>query len=162
MAVIKFKPDRFKPDRFKRRGDSPSIFALAIAGATILGCGEQNMQPDVEGAPSVLVQYEGDPLSGVQVSLYEPSGSKTAGQTPLAQAITANDGKAYFVNVPSPEPTQYRIELQSLGNAGWMLDPKVIDRFCKTQTLGPLNQNPAQQLSLPARSVRPLESGRIR
>ena len=125
-----------------------------VALASVAGCGSGNAGPDRSGAPTVAVTFRGDALAGVQVSLYdEPDGP------PLVRAVTREDGKAYFTDVPSPEPLRYRVDLESLGDAAWMLDPKVIEPFCQGQTLDPLEQSPSQQLALPDRAVRPLDPG---
>ncbi len=117
-----------------------------------VGCGGGGDRAEFRGAPSVTVTFRGDPLAGVRVSL-----SDGPGGPPLAQAVTGDDGRAYFTDVPSPEPQRYRVGLEALGDGGWMLDRNVIDPFCEAETLDPLEQSPSQELALPERAVRPLD-----
>lgn len=128
-----------------------SISFSLVTLLLLAGCDGDASPPDLSGTPVVRVKFQGEPLAGVQVSLFGPSS-----QSPLVRAITGNDGNAYFTELPSPEPDRYRIGLESLGDGGWMLDPKVIEPFCEAQVLDPLQQSPVQELSLPKRAVRSL------
>jgi hypothetical protein len=125
-----------------------SLFALTF----VVGCGSDAASPTRTDAPAVAVMFQGDPLAGVQVTLSDGST-----ESPLATAVTGDDGKAYFTELPSPEPEQYRVSLESLGTGGWMLDPKVVEPFCETHLLDPLRRASPQQLVLPPRAVRPLD-----
>lgn len=125
-----------------------------LALVSLTGCGGQAGRSESADGPAVVVTFRGDPLGGVQVSLHDDPD-----RPPLARAVTGADGKAHFADVPSPEPPRYHVGLESLGDGGWMFDRKVVEPFCQTQTLDPLEQFPSQELALPDRAVRPLDPG---
>lgn len=140
---------------------------LALTLLWLVGCDSGDTSLSLSSVPAIQVLYREAPLAGVEVSLYGPtSDGLKSGQPkidqPLAVAITRDDGKAYFTDVPSPEPNQYRLALKSVGDGGWILDPKVIKPFCQSQTLDPLSSSPVQELTLPDRAVRSLVPGRPR
>lgn len=123
---------------------------LALTALVIAGCGSGDRSRSGSSGPSVAVSYQSDPLPDVEVSLHAtPTGPA------LAKAISASDGRAHFANVPSPEPTEYFVSLQSLGDGGWILDSK----FAATNSgvrLKPLANHDQQTIELPRGAVRPL------
>jgi len=131
--------------------------AMLLIVVGLVGCGSEVGSTEAADGPTVAVMFQDDPLAGVQVSLYGPTG-----EAALARAVTRDDGKAYFTDLPSPQPTQYRIELQSLGDGGWMLDPSVVESFCDSQVIKPFHASPSQELALPNRAVRSLHPNRRR
>jgi len=137
---------------------------LALSLLWMVGCDSDDTSLAISNAPAIQVLYQDAPLAGVEVSLYGPTrnGDRPKSAQPLAVAITREDGKAYFTDVPSPEPSQYRLALKSVSDGGWILAPKVMKSFCQSQRLDPLSSSPVQELTLPDRAVRSLVPGRPR
>lgn len=123
---------------------------LALCLGVVVGCGDDAAAP-MPGGPAVLVRYQSEPLADVHVRLLASAGGPV-----LSQAITQSDGQANFVDLPSPEPEVYFVSLESLGDGGWMLNRKVIDRTTASLRLKPLAENPSQSIDLPPGSVQPL------
>lgn len=113
------------------------------------GCGES--PADVSGAPLVQVLYQGKPLSDVQVRLHESRGGPV-----LAQSVSQTDGNAYFTEVPSPEPTEYFVTVESLGDGGWILDAKACEEITALKSL---ENEPKQRIEIPDGAVKALPSG---
>lgn len=123
--------------------------------AALVGCGEADFAPPPDDSPAVKVMFQSSPLADVHVRLHaSPDGPA------IVQAITGADGRALFGDVPSPEPDQYHVSLESISDGGWMLDPKVIAPTLDSLRLGPLSQNQTQAIDLPPRAVRSLSKTR--
>ncbi|WP_168563728.1 hypothetical protein [Crateriforma spongiae] len=131
----------------------PSVLGgcwLCVVAGT-LGCGDEGESTDLSGAPVVSVVYREQPLADVEVSLME----RVDGAV-IAQGVTGSDGKAYFPDLPQPEPQRYFVRLRSLGDGGWMLNQKVVNSLTDTTQLKPLKQASTQVLELPSHAVRTL------
>lgn len=125
-------------------------YAALLCG-TIAGCGDGVPPPPPDDAPAILVVYRSGPVVDVQVQLHEsPSGPI------IAQAITSADGKARFAQLPDPQPREYCVTLESVGDGSWILDPRIMQRFTQTLRIKPLTQNSSQSIELPARSIQSL------
>lgn len=115
-----------------------------------LGCDSDSSDAELP-TTTVAIVYQGNPLADVQIRLHESSGGPT-----LAQAITRADGKAVFGELPSPEPAKYFVSLESVGDGGWILDTRILDRQKPPLQLQPFATEPHQRMELPDRSVKPL------
>ncbi len=122
------------------------VFTLAM-----IGCGSGDEARTEPGGPSVAVSYQAGPLADVEVCLHATSTGPV-----LAKAISASDGRARFADLPSPEPTEYFVSLQSLGDGGWILDSKFAAAANSGFRLKPLAGNDPQNIDLPRGAVRPL------
>ncbi len=129
-----------------------SFNACLIASMfSVVGCGPGDTARSEPNGPSVAVSYQSDPLADVEVSLHATSTGPA-----LAKAISASDGRAHFADVPSPEPTQYFVSLQSQSDGGWILDSKFAAAANSGFRLKPLAGNDQQTIELPRGAVRPL------
>lgn len=126
----------------------PALLASCLC--VVVGCGDDAASP-ISTGPVVLVQYQSEPLADVHVRLL----SSASGPV-LTQAITQRNGQAIFVDLPSPEPEAYFVSLESVGDGGWILNPKITDRAIAPLRLKPLTDNPLQSIQLPPGSVQPL------
>jgi len=127
---------------------SVSLLASAIV---IAGCGGTDSGAIPSTGPSVAVIYESNPLADVQVRLHAgPTGPV------ITQSISAADGTARFSGVPSPEPDEYFVSLESLSDGGWMLDAKYSQAADSGMTLKPLVTNDGQRIEIPSGAVRSL------
>ena len=129
----------------------PAIVVLFIAAT---GCGDDGTAVSLADLPRVTVIYESHPLADVHVRLR----ASTTGPE-LAHAITSTDGHAHFPSLPSPEPDQYFISLESSGDGGWILDPKFTDAGKNGLTLRQFSDVSQKQIELPRNAVRSLEPG---
>ncbi len=124
----------------------------ALFCGTIAGCSDALPPAPPEDAPSIKVVYQSDPVANVHVQLHGTENGPI-----VARAITSADGKARFVDLPDPQPAEYFVSLESVSDGGWILDPKLMQRFTKTQRLKPLTQKSTQSIELPPRSIQPLQ-----
>ncbi|EKK00091.1 hypothetical protein RBSH_04613 [Rhodopirellula baltica SH28] len=99
------------------------------------------------------ILYDGKPLANVQVLL-----KQTADGTPLARAITNERGLAFVAELPSPEPEDYVVAMESISDGGWMLNPSVMKKFSDSLRLKPFSESPQQTIELPRRAVQSLVS----
>ncbi|MCO8123087.1 hypothetical protein NHH03_15170 [Stieleria sp. TO1_6] len=118
---------------------------------SVVGCVDGDEVGSAPSGPSVAVSYQSDPLADVEVSLH----ATLAGPV-LAKAISASDGRAHFAEIPSPEPTEYFVALQSQGDGGWMLDSKFAKAAGNNLRLKPFAANDQQKIELPRGAIRPL------
>lgn len=123
---------------------------LIVLTLAITGCGNRDTRQTQTSGPSVAVSYESQPLADVEVSLHATSTGLA-----IAKAISTSDGRAYFTEVPSPEPAEYFVSLQSLSDGGWILNSKYSATNCGLR-LKPLAINEQQKIELPRGAVRPL------
>lgn len=114
------------------------------------GCNGDGESPATHG-PAVMVSYQSGPLADVQVRLHEFESGPV-----LAQAVSASDGRAAFRTVPDPEPSEYCVSLQSIGDGGWILDAKYGEASKSHVRLAPLADHDEQTIELPRGAVRPL------
>ncbi len=122
------------------------LVCLAIAGCG----GDDPASPDFTG-PRVTITYDSAPLADVQIRLHA-----TQSGSSLAYAVSAADGIARFPQLPVPEPTEYFVSLESIGDGGWILDQKFTTTSTSGIRLKPLVDNASQQIALPRGAVRPL------
>ncbi|WP_146405657.1 carboxypeptidase regulatory-like domain-containing protein [Allorhodopirellula heiligendammensis] len=132
-----------------------SVYLCMLLNVVFAGCGES--PTSVVSGPSVMVTYESQPLADVQVTLHA-----TETGPALAQAVSASDGRAYFQNMPLPEPSEYLVSLQSLGDGGWILDPKYAQAAKSRLRLQPLTDSELQTIELPRGAVSALTPSRRR
>ena len=125
--------------------------ACWLAIAVLAGCDGPIDGADPTGGSTVRVLYDDAPLADVVVRLHAAAGGPV-----LDQAISAADGLAVFTHLPSPEPAGYEVSIMSAGDGGWIMDPKVTERFTATLRLEPFAQNKAQSIRLPRGAVRVL------
>ncbi len=118
----------------------------------VFGCGSSATTNPEPSGPSVSVSYQSGPLADVEVSLHATSTGPS-----IAKAVSASDGRANFPDVPSPEPAEYFVSLQSLGDGGWILDQKFAGADNGLR-IKPLADNQQQKIKLPRGAVRPLTS----
>jgi hypothetical protein len=130
------------------------LLGIALLLVVSTGCGSHGTAGPIADAPRVTVVYESNPLADVHVRLLA---SMTGPE--LAQAITSADGHAHFPSLPSPEPDQYFVSLESSGDGGWILDTKFADAGKNGLTLRPFSEASQQQIELPRNAVRSLELG---
>ncbi len=91
-----------------------ATMAALICG-TIAGCSDALSPPPPEDAPAITVVYQSDPVANVHLQLHESENGPI-----VARAITSADGKARFVNLPNPQPTEYFVSLESVSEGGWI------------------------------------------
>lgn len=127
--------------------NSTTVFLCGL----IAGCGEKLPSPPPPNLPAIKVVYQSGPVANVHVQLHASDNGPV-----LARAITSTDGKARFVDLPNPEPSEYFVSLESVSDGSWILDPKLTQRFTKTLRLDPLTQNANQSIELPPRSIQSL------
>ncbi len=137
-----------RPRRHQRWFGSCVLFCSCVVA---IGCGQSGSQMHVDGAPTVRVMYQGKPLGDIQVRLHANHGGPV-----LAQAISQQNGNAYFPDVPSPEPDKYFVTLESLGDGGWMLDAAACESLTETSQLNALQSSPSQRIEIPNGAVAPL------
>lgn len=94
--------------------------------------------------------YSDDPVADVEIRLL----SAPDGQV-LARASTQADGRAH-ISPPSPEPDEYFVAMESLGDGGWVLRPSVVTPLMKQIRLRPFADQPVQQIVLPNGAIKAL------
>ncbi|MFG0288695.1 MAG: hypothetical protein ACF8CQ_10985 [Rhodopirellula sp. JB044] len=125
-----------------------SLWLMTVCVIATLGCDAASQTESANPTASVQVVYEGEPLANVQITL-----TQTADGPALTRAISDRRGVARFSEVPDPEPTEYVVAMESLGDGGWMLDRKVVSKFSDSLRLKPFSQSPNQIIELPKRAV---------
>ena len=80
----------------------------------------------------------------------------------LAQSVSRQNGNAYFVDVPSPEPQKYFVTVESLSDGGWMLDASACQKLSQSISLKALESSPGQRIEIPDGAVHPLSSPKRR
>jgi hypothetical protein len=75
----------------------------------------------------------------------------------VAKAVSGIDGQVDFVDLPSPEPDEYFVSLQSLGDGGWILDPQFASATESGLRLQAIDTNNRQTIDLPSGVVRSLD-----
>lgn len=124
---------------------------LSVLGVIAMtGCNGDGESSEPHG-PAVLVSYQSGPLADVQVRLHESESGRV-----VAQAVSASDGRAAFLTVPDPEPSEYCVSLQSMGDGGWILDAKYAEPSQSHVRLAPFADQDQQTIELPGGAVRPL------
>lgn len=121
------------------------------------GCSESKSVADVSGQPYVRVIHQGQPLGDIQVRLHESQGGPV-----LAQSISRQDGKAHFAEVPSPEPSNYFVTVESISDGGWILDAKACKKLSQNTSLEAFESSREQRIEIPNGAVRPLSFSRRR
>lgn len=117
---------------------------------TFYGCtGGDSNSPRT--GPSVSVVYQSNPIADVQIRLHDA----TTGSV-VAQALTSSDGQAYFSKLPYPEPTEYAVSLDSVGDGGWTIDEQYTNAKDSGLRLAPLASNEQQQIDLPEDALQSL------
>src|SRR5690606_25709283 len=101
--------------------------------------------------------YQSRPLADVLVRLH---GSESG--PVLAQAVSTSDGRASFHSVPDPEPGEYCVSLQSLGNGDWILDGEYGQAANRLVRLAPFADHHQQTIELPPSAVHPLAPAKRR
>ncbi|MEO1616903.1 MAG: hypothetical protein AAFV88_13690 [Planctomycetota bacterium] len=139
------------------RAVSLRVACVFVASIALCGCSDSTPGSNHPDGPLVRVMYQGKPLGDVQVMLHASKGSPV-----IAQSISRQDGNAYFTEVPSPEPPEYYVTVESVGDGGWMLDPKACQQLSKSISLQSLESSPQQQLEIPNGAVRPLMNSKRR
>lgn len=124
------------------------VYVFAVVLCMSAGCERESQD---EPSVSVTILYEGMPLANVNVRLHDGLDGPM-----LAQSITRDDGRALIANVPSPEPDQYFVSLESISDGGWILDSRAIQRSGSVFKLMPFREKPQQEIELPPRSIKPL------
>lgn len=127
-----------------------------LCAIAMIGCHGDGESPAKHG-PAVMVSYQSGPLADVQVRLHEFETGPV-----LAQATSASDGRAAFSTVPDPEPGEYCVSLQSMGDGDWILDAKYGEASKSNVRLAPLADHDQQTIELPPGAVRPLMPERRR
>lgn len=130
-------------------------YGWGLLAVLLAGCGGSSTGPQAstiaEGTPVVQVLYEGKPLANVQV-LLKPSKDAAV----LTRGVSNRNGNAALADLPSPEPETYHVALESISDGGWILNSKVVSKFCDSLRLKPFEQQTQQVIELPARAVQPL------
>ena len=130
-----------------------SIWSMLCAAVVLVGCDDSSTTSPSESDTYVKVVYDGKPLANVQVLL-----KQTADGAPLARAITNERGFAYVSELPSPEPQDYIVAMESISDGGWMLNPSVMKKLGDSLHLKPFSESPHQTIELPRRAVQSLVS----
>jgi len=120
------------------------------------GCRDSSSR-DISDAPFVQVMYEGQPLGDVQVRLHQVRGGPV-----IAQAVSGQDGNAYFWQIPSPEPSNYYVTVESLSDGSWSLTPEACQKISENISLKALESSPSQQLGIPDGAVIAISSPKRR
>ncbi len=127
------------------------MLAVGLAILMLAGCDAVPTEVDADGRPTVRVIYEGNPLADVVVRLHAVAGGPV-----VDQSISDAEGQAAFRQLPTPEPAAYQVSLLSASDGGWLMDPKLTERFTTDLRLKPFAQNPSQLIELPRGIVRVL------
>lgn len=122
---------------------------LCVLGFVVIGGCEAESPHDESAIVTVL--YDGKPLADVSVRLHDRIDGP-----PLTQAITQDNGEARLPNIPSPEPAEYFVSLESFSDGGWILDPRATQRSGNALKLKSFAERLHQEIELPANSVKPL------
>lgn len=130
-----------------------STWTAMCAAVVLAGCDASSTTSTSESDTYVKIIYDGKPLANVQVLL-----KQTADGTPLARAITNERGLAFVAELPSPEPEDYVVAMESISDGGWMLNPSVMKKFSDSLRLKPFSESPQQTIELPRRAVQSLVS----
>ncbi|EMI58539.1 hypothetical protein [Rhodopirellula sallentina] len=125
-----------------------SLWLTTACAIVTFGCEAASHTESANPTASVQVVYESEPLANVQIML-----KQTADGPALTHAISDRLGVARFKEMPEPEPAEYVIAMESLSDGGWILDRKVVGKFCDSLRLKPFSQSPNQIIELPKRAV---------
>ncbi len=127
------------------------LSVVGYCAIATLGC-ETQTQPDVDNSKaSVQIVYQNEPLANVLIVLKTPKAG-----APLTRSISDRSGRASFQSLPSPEPEQYAVFMESNSDGGWILDSRIMTKFCDSLRLKPFSQVPNQIIELPKRAVQSL------
>jgi len=130
-----------------------SWIGTILAAVVMTGCSENRQPVAASSGHHVVVMYQADPLADVHVRLYAtPDGPV------LAEAISAMNGHVHFDRLPSPQPAEYFVSLESISDGGWMLDSKFGKAATSALRLKSLDEKTSQQLTLPRGAVRPFST----
>lgn len=136
---------------------SACMLLTACAFLCVAGCGGVGMSGNSASGPSVQVVYQGKPLQDIQICLHASRGGPV-----LTRAVSRLDGKAYFSDLPLPEPDAYFVTIESVADGGWILDPKACKELTESISLQPLEGTSKQELLIPNGAVKVLSSSRRR
>lgn len=120
---------------------------VCLAG---IGC-DSPAVPVISDAPKITVSYAGNPLADVHVRLHDSPGGPV-----IAQAVSDDAGHATFDELPVPEPAHYFVSMESVGDGGWILDAKMLQRENAARQWPPFATTPIQRIELPPGSVKTL------
>lgn len=120
-----------------------------ILGLTLLaGCINSERTAGSDSPAGIAVTYQDSPVAGLEIWLLDSPNGRV-----VSRSITLSDGIARF-DPPSQEPEEYFVSLESLGDGGWVLQPRVVAPFIEQTTLKPFAVKPVQSIELPASAIR--------
>lgn len=127
---------------------APCLLLSLVPCLWATACGRPaTLQP----ATGVGVRFlcEGAPVANLLVRLH-PSPDEPF----VAQGITADDGIARFSKLPNPLPERWYVALESVGDGGWMLDPRYATPSPEGLTVDSLHEQDPPTIELPRQSIR--------
>lgn len=121
---------------------------VVLAALGLAGCGAPTTLQPTAG-PGVRFTCEGSPVANLHVRLHA-----SPNEPFLLQGITAVDGLVRFGELPQPLPERWYVAVESLGDGGWMLDPRYASPSENGLTVERLDEQQPATLELPKRAMR--------
>lgn len=126
------------------------IWLFVLAALELAGCGTSTTLQPTTG-PGVRFLCEGIPVANLHVRLHA-----SPDEPFLLQGVTADDGIVRFGQLPEPVPDRWYVAVESLGDGGWMLDPRYATPGGNGLTVDRLDEQQPATLELPKRAMRVL------
>lgn len=126
------------------------IWLFVLAALELSGCGTPTTLQPTTG-PGVRFLCEGSPVANLHVRLHA-----SPDEPFLLQGVTADDGIVRFGELPEPVPDRWYVAVESLGDGGWMLDPRYATPDANGLTVDRLDEQQPATLELPKRAMRVL------